>query len=169
MDRKSTAVYSTLLALVVLGIDYVTGKDIQFPILYILPAGIAAWRNQKNMAYTLAILLPLVRVAFYFPWHETESLFLAGTNALIIIAALILYVYLVDRTSLQTRELGKKVTVLEGILPICASCKRIRNEKGEYEEIEKYITEHSEAIFSHGVCSECSKKLYPEYSNDENK
>jgi hypothetical protein len=63
--------------------------------------------------------------------------------------------------------LEKKVRVLEGILPVCASCKRIQNEKGEYEQIEKYVTEQSEASFSHGLCPECAKKLYPEYFKDK--
>ena len=54
------------------------------------------------------------------------------------------------RYPLKKRELEIEVTVLKGILPICATCKKIRNEKGEYEQIEEYVTEHSKASFSHG-------------------
>ena len=64
--------------------------------------------------------------------------------------------------------LQRKVKVLEGILPICASCKKIRNEKGEYEAIEKYVGEHSEASFSHSICSDCAKRLYPEFYKGKN-
>jgi len=53
---------------------------------------------------------------------------------------------------------------LSGMLPICASCKRIRDDKGYWQQIEAYVSEHSEAEFSHGVCPECFKKLYPGYS-----
>jgi len=81
--------------------------------------------------------------------------------------ALILYAYLIDRTAWQTRTLKKKLGQFEGILPICASCKRIRDEKGEYERIEKYISEHSESSFSHGICPECAEKLYPEFTKNE--
>lgn len=56
-----------------------------------------------------------------------------------------------------------KVKTLSGLLPICASCKKIRDDKGYWQQIELYIREHSEAEFSHGICPECSIKLYPEY------
>jgi PAS domain S-box-containing protein len=54
-----------------------------------------------------------------------------------------------------------KVKLLSGFLPICAHCKKIRNDKGYWQQIEAYIHEHSEAEFSHGLCPECAKKLYP--------
>ncbi len=55
-----------------------------------------------------------------------------------------------------------KVKLLSGLLPICTKCKDIRNDKGYYEQIEKYISEHSEAEFSHSICPKCAKKLYPD-------
>jgi PAS domain S-box-containing protein len=51
---------------------------------------------------------------------------------------------------------------LRGLLPICASCKKIRDDKGYWNQIESYIRDHSEAEFSHGICPECFKKLYPD-------
>jgi PAS domain S-box-containing protein len=55
-----------------------------------------------------------------------------------------------------------KIKTLSGMLPICASCKKIRDDKGYWNKIETYIAKHSEAEFSHGICPECAKKLYPE-------
>ena len=159
--RRRPAVFYLFAAVIVLLVDYLTGKDIEFPILYALPVGMAAWRNKKTAAYGIAILMPLVRVGFYFPWHDTGSFPVALLNVPIIELALVFYAYLVDRTAWQARALEKKVSALEGILPICASCKRIRNERGEYEQIEKYVTEHSEASFTHGICPDCAKRLYP--------
>jgi PAS domain S-box-containing protein len=54
-----------------------------------------------------------------------------------------------------------QVKQLSGLLPICASCKKIRDDKGHWNQIESYICNHSEAMFSHGICPECAKKLYP--------
>lgn len=54
------------------------------------------------------------------------------------------------------------VRTLEGILPICASCKKIRDDKGYWTQVEAYVSERSSAEFSHGLCPECMKKLYPE-------
>jgi len=164
---QRTTVSCLLASVIVLVIDYITGKHIEFPIAYALPVGMAAWREQKGTAYVIAILLPLARVGFHFPWHEAQSLSMAVLNAPITVLALILYAVLVDRTAWQTRALEKKVRALEGILPICASFKRIRDKKDEYEQIEKYITKHSEASFSHGICPDCAKKLYPEYFKDK--
>ena len=56
-----------------------------------------------------------------------------------------------------------KVRRLSGLLPICASCKKIRDDKGYWNQIEAYIRDHSEAEFSHGICPECTRKLYPQY------
>ena len=57
----------------------------------------------------------------------------------------------------------EKVKLLRGLLPICASCKKIRDDKGYWNQIESYIRDHSEAEFSHGICPECMKKLYPDF------
>jgi len=65
------------------------------------------------------------------------------------------------------KEALSKVRTLSGMLPICSSCKKIRDDKGYWNQIEAYIRDHSEAEFSHGFCPECAKKLYPEFYKDE--
>ena len=57
-----------------------------------------------------------------------------------------------------------EVKTLSGMLPICSFCKKIRDDKGYWNQIEAYIHEHSDATFSHGICPDCTQKLYPEYS-----
>ena len=59
------------------------------------------------------------------------------------------------------------VKVLSGLLPICANCKSIRNDKGYWEAVEKYITAHTEAHFSHSLCPTCLNKLYPEFMSQK--
>ncbi|MDA8134676.1 MAG: PAS domain S-box protein [Desulfobacteraceae bacterium] len=54
----------------------------------------------------------------------------------------------------------KEIKTLSGLLPICASCKKIRDDKGYWNQIESYISRNSEANFSHGICPECSDKIY---------
>ena len=60
-----------------------------------------------------------------------------------------------------------KVKTLSGFLPICSSCKKIRDDKGYWNQIESYVRDHSEAEFSHGICPECANKLYPEMKTKE--
>ena len=151
-------------AFVVVFIDHITGKQIDFPILYGLPIALAAWKLRKNMAYALSVCLPLIRLAFLYQWNINQPFVISFTNICIIMFSLLLYAYLIQRTAWQTLKLKKKVKSLEGFLPICASCKKIRNEKGEYEQIEKYVSEHSDAMFSHGICPDCAQKLYPEFT-----
>jgi len=67
-----------------------------------------------------------------------------------------------DRLIVELRAALGKVKTLGGLLPICASCKKIRDDAGYWRQIEAYIRDHSEAEFSHSICPECAKKLYPE-------
>lgn len=59
-----------------------------------------------------------------------------------------------------------KVKVLSGFLPICAHCKKIRDDNGSWSQIETYIQEHSGAMFSHGICPGCTRELFPEHSGE---
>ena len=66
---------------------------------------------------------------------------------------------------IQVKELQdamSKIKTLSGFLPICANCKKIRDDKGYWNQIEEYIQSHSEADFTHSICPDCAKKLYPE-------
>ena len=56
-----------------------------------------------------------------------------------------------------------EVKNLSGLLPICSHCKKIRDDKGYWNQLESYIENHSEAQFSHGICRECARKLYPDF------
>ena len=60
-----------------------------------------------------------------------------------------------------------EIKTLHGIVPICASCKKIRDDEGAWHQMEVYISEHTDARFSHGICKECAKKLYPEYYKED--
>ncbi len=68
-----------------------------------------------------------------------------------------------DKLMAQLQEALKKVKILSGLIPICASCKQIRDDQGFWNHIEDYISQHSDAQFSHGICPDCAKKLYPEF------
>lgn len=69
-----------------------------------------------------------------------------------------------ERKNAELSEALSRISELEGILPICASCKKIRDENGQWQQVETYIGRHSKAEFSHGCCPDCMRELYPEYS-----
>ncbi len=68
-----------------------------------------------------------------------------------------------ERLVVELQEALANIKTLSGLLPICASCKKIRDDQGYWSQIESYISAHSRAQFSHGICPECAKQLYPEH------
>ena len=62
----------------------------------------------------------------------------------------------------ELQEALANVKQLTGMLPICASCKKIRDDKGYWSQVESYISQHTEVVFTHGICPECEKKMYEE-------
>jgi PAS domain S-box-containing protein len=72
-----------------------------------------------------------------------------------------------ERLIAELREALANIKTLKGLVPICASCKKIRTDEGFWQQVEVYIRDHSEVEFSHGLCPDCLKKLYPEFAQDE--
>jgi DNA-binding response OmpR family regulator len=68
-----------------------------------------------------------------------------------------------EKLNRELKDALEKIKTLEGILPICSLCKKIRDEEGRWERIESYMSKHSDAVFSHGICPDCAKKHYPEF------
>ncbi len=105
--------------------------------------------------------MPSVRFCFNvalwtIPWTTTE----ASVNALIRILVLSSFALIIDRTAIQTRELSRRVSLLEGLLPICSYCKKIRDQKDQWQVMEKYIMDRSAATFTHGICPDCLREHY---------
>lgn len=72
----------------------------------------------------------------------------------------------------RIEELGQaleEIKTLRGILPICANCKKIRDDQGYWQQVEVYVHEHTDAQFSHGLCPDCIRKLYPDMDDELNR
>ena len=165
-------------ALIILGVigwfDYVTGYDLHVFAFYFLPVWLIGWHVGLRSGMYMALLAAGTWFAAdYASNHPYASPGIAGWNALMELGANIVVAGIasVVRTQLRAHEklnnelfeTMAQIKRLEGLLPICAACKQIRNERGEWELMEKYITSHSEAQFSHSVCPECARQLYPQY------
>ncbi len=79
---------------------------------------------------------------------------------------IVIFSIIVIAETLLITKFYRRIRVLEGFLPICANCKQIRHDN-RWEQIEKYIQDHSLAKFSHSICPDCIKKLYPELYKEE--
>jgi DNA-binding response OmpR family regulator len=71
-----------------------------------------------------------------------------------------------ERKNAELQTALDKIKILQGIIPICANCKKIRDDKGFWNQVETYISEHSGAEFSHSICPDCKKELYPYLSKE---
>jgi transcriptional regulator with PAS, ATPase and Fis domain len=67
-----------------------------------------------------------------------------------------------ERLNCELREALNQIKTLSGLIPICAACKKIRDDKGYWNQLEQYLEEHSDAEFSHGLCPECFQEYFPE-------
>jgi hypothetical protein len=72
-----------------------------------------------------------------------------------------------ERLIVQLRNALSEIKTLRGLLPICSACKKIRDEKGDWDIIEAYVQKHSEAQFTHGICPDCAWVMYPELFKKE--
>jgi len=167
LNRSMILLYSTVFSVILLIADYFSGPFIQFPITYLIPISIVSWFNGRRWGLLFAIVMPLVRLLFNLVfWNIPWTFIEASTNALIRIIILSSFVVLIDRTANQTRKLATQVDMLEGLLPICSFCKRIRDKHNQWQILEQYISDRSDATFSHGICPECMQKHYG-YSQKE--
>lgn len=115
-------------------------------------------------------------ICLSFCQRDQLLLFIEGAHSISSTGAMHVMSKLNDELVSVTRELQKKkselehalerVRTLEGILPICSSCKQIRVDDDHWEPVDVYVSQHSKAKFSHGICPICAKRLYPDYIDE---
>ena len=144
---------------VIIPLDYFTGPYLDsMVLLYPIPAAMAAWSGSRRWSLSLAAALPPVRMLIfhYWGWRAPPLEAVLDTGLIVLCSlAIALLIFHLRRQALTLR-------VLEGMLPICGFCKRIRNGRA-WESLEGFISNHSEAQFSHTFCPECGATHYADY------
>jgi len=149
------------IALVVSCFDFLAGPVVFFPILFLVPVSLLAWNCGLRTGLILGTVLCAIRFGIqYAVWGIPYTLPVAVINAVLRLAVLYVFTFLCAKLGGTLRALRARVRTLEGILPTCSFCKDIRDEEGNWHQIEAYVTSHSEARFSHGVCPDCAEKHY---------
>jgi len=158
----------------VLGIvDALTGYELNFFVFYFLPVSVGAWFLGFAGAASLAILSAgVLYSADVLTGHTYTSSFYAVWDNLVHFVSFLAIGCSVSRIKLlldhernvteSLRRTLSQIKVLESFLPICAQCKKIRNQQGVWQQLEAYIGQHSNTIFSHGYCPECARKIKAE-------
>lgn len=144
---------------VFLGLDYVTGPLILFPITFVLPVSLAAWHLGRWPGVGFGVALTTLQFMLVQIWADTGySVAHEALNAGIHLVVFVGLALVVARWAAQAR----RVQVLEGLLPICSYCKKIRRADGKWEPVEAYISGRTAAKFTHGLCEPCGREHFPE-------
>jgi hypothetical protein len=154
-------------------IDWKTGYELNFFVFYFIPVSIAAWLFGLGGGVVLSVLSALMWFgADALSGHVYTSSVYAVWNTIIRFVSFLaigaavakMQHALVNerRTASSLRQALSEVKVLESFIPICAQCKKIRNQKGEWEQLESYIGQRTHTQFSHGYCPDCARKFLEE-------
>ena len=160
-DRLPPA-YSLAIAGFVVFLDYMVGPVIEFPGLFVIPVVYAAWYGGRKWGLPLS-LLPLAHIATVMASGAPEGLYAITISAVVRVVTLGPVAWWIASVSESQRALTQEVALLEGLLPICSYCKNIRDDEGEWQALEKYIQERTDATFTHGVCETCLKAEVAEW------
>jgi hypothetical protein len=168
--------WGALSVLIVFGlgvVDWLTGYELNFFVFYFLPVSMGAW----FLGYPAAVSLAVLSTGVWFgadvlTGNAYSSHFFTVWNTLVRLAAFIAIGWsmsriklLLDREREATDSLRRslsQIKVLESFLPICARCKKIRNQQGVWQQLEVYIGQHSNTQFSHSYCTECARTIMAE-------
>ncbi len=177
--KGSSILLITILSVFALGyIDYLTGYELNFFVFYFAPITIAAWKVGPISSYLISILSSMIwLISDIYSSHSYSSVFFAGWNTAIRLSSFLIIAYATSKIRLllteerkisrDLRDAHAKIKTLGGLIPICANCKKIRDDKGYWNELEAYLLEHSEAELTHGFCPECMKKLYGVFLDED--
>lgn len=162
----ATIVFTGMLGVV----DWSSGYELQFFVFYFIPIAFAGWNCSLRQTAIVCIICSIVWfVSDYFAGHPYSNISYAIWNSVIRLVSFVAIgtsVVRIKMLLIQERNLSHElqntlddVKTLRGMLPICAGCKKIRNDKGYWQKIEDYIEKHSDAQFTHGYCDECAAEL----------
>jgi hypothetical protein len=146
------------LGIAILLLDLLTGRDILFPILFVVPVSLAAWFNRLSTAYALAVFLPLGRFLIAYFVDQPHALIYIVINALIRIMVLLYVAYLVSRARL-TKGLEERVS---GLLTVCAWSHTVKYE-GEWISFEQYLKRRFNIDTTHGISPAEAEKVFGDF------
>ncbi len=163
---------SILFTLVIGFLDYWMGFEYRMKIFYLVPISYATWfiGKKTGILFSTWPALTLLYSAMESGKHRGHSPIEIWNIAMYLVFFVIVTLLLSKlRITMQQREglitklqnALNAVKELSGILPICANCKKIRDDEGYWHDVDVYISRHTKAEFTHGICRECANKLYP--------
>ena len=137
---------------------------------YVAVVLVSLWIPKRNFTVWVALVSSVLTITgFFYSPLGGEMWKVLFNRALALFAIWTTAVLTLQRKTMEeerfravqkAKQMLEETKILRGLIPICASCKKIRDDKGYWNQIEMYIEKHSDAHFSHGICQECQDKLY---------
>ncbi|TAJ07326.1 MAG: hypothetical protein EPO61_15325 [Nitrospirae bacterium] len=153
--RFQSVVAAMIWSVAVFALDLVAPHGVAVPMLYVGAVLVTLWPSLRHDTLIAASAGTLLTIVGFFLSSQDGIVWMGVLNRALAVLAIWVTVLLI----LMHKEPRRG---LRGLLPICASCKKIRDSRDEWRKFEEYIEEHSEAIFSHGMCLDCCREWYPE-------
>jgi hypothetical protein len=147
---------------IVFVLDVMTPRGVAIPMLYSGLVLLGLWSPYSMFAPIAAVIATLLSVLGFFLSPQGGIPWISAVNLLLALVMIWMVTYLV----LWYKRVEQATKILSGLLPICAWCKKIRDDKGYWEKLEDYMERHTEAHFTHGICQECLKQ-WEEKANQE--
>lgn len=156
-------VYSLVLVALVMAIDFALAPAIEFPALLFLPVLYASWYGGVKWGLPLSVI-PFAHVFSLWLHHvDPYTLYVNVIGATVRTVIMAAAAFWIATVAASQRALKQEVALLEGLLPICSYCKKIRDDQGSWQVLEKYIQDRSDATFTHGICETCLKTQVAEW------
>ncbi len=175
-SRTSIMAEAAALVAIIGFLDLVTGYEASIAVLYLAPISFVAWYAGKNCGLAVAILSAIVwLLADIGAGHTTNYYAIPVWNSLILLSSFVVVVIMLVKLKVayeeqlrlvaELREASDKIKVLKGLIPICAWCRRVRDDDGYWQAVEDYIRENSEASsrteYALSVETKCKRSFKP--------
>lgn len=145
--------------LIIFIVDLLLPRGVAVPMLYVIPILLAVSCRQHWFRVSVAAGCIVLTLIGYWFSDASAPAWIALSNRALAIGSIWISAVLAWR-HLNAKQ---QINVLQSLLPICASCKKIRDDKGYWSQVEEYLEAQTKTILTHGICPECTQKWYPDF------
>jgi len=164
----ATIVFAAVVLLALIGyVDHIAPAEVAFLLFYLVPIFLITWKFEKPWGYFAGVASAIVWAIGEYSGSHAKA-WVAGWNLVFEVGLFLLFAGLIgslhehlfiQRTlNRRLEEAMAEVKQLSGLLPICAWCKKIRDDKGQWHQMEEYILTHADVDFTHSICPDCREK-----------
>ena len=166
LSTPATLVISLISLITIVAADLMTGSPIRLTVFYLVPIFLISWKLGRSPGVAAAIVCGIVWAALDFAGSSFDVILSEAFNLFMKVGVFVAFAVITSRVRIDIEEQTKlnvqltralaEVNQLSGLLPICAWCKKIRDESGNWYPIETYVAMNSGVDFSHGICPDCA-------------